>query len=105
MERCYNAPAAVVAGCLLGLATDVAQAPNQKQQAVPMREKRNVLPEDPGEGETLPADTGSFNRSNVQACVAAEIDPLLAIGQQAPHPPLAERVATMPPPMGNLTPV
>src|ERR671917_1026856 len=33
-EQCYNAQAAVAAGSLLVLATDVVQAPNDKQQLI-----------------------------------------------------------------------
>ena len=35
-EQCYNAQAAVAAGSLLVIATDVVQAPNDKQQVAPM---------------------------------------------------------------------
>jgi hypothetical protein len=41
----------------------------------------------------------------VQACVAAEIDPLIAMGRQPHHPPLAERFASSPPPPDHPTPV
>jgi hypothetical protein len=35
-EQCYNAQAVVAAGSLLVIATDVTQAPNDKQQLEPM---------------------------------------------------------------------
>jgi IS5 family transposase len=35
--------------------------------------------------DTLLADTGYFSVANVQACVAAEIDPLIAMGRGASH--------------------
>ncbi len=104
-EQCYNAQAAVAAGSLLVVATDVVQASNDKQQVAPMLAKLDALPEELGAVETLLADTGYFSEANVQACVAAEIDPLIAIGRQPHHPPLAERFAPAPPPPDNPTPV
>ena len=55
--------------------------------------KPGALPGELGEVETLLADTGYFSEANVQACVAAEVDPLIAMGRQPHHPPLAERFA------------
>jgi transposase len=104
-EQCYNAQAAVAAGSLLVVATDVVQASNDKQQVVPMLAKLDTLPDELGEIETLLADTGYFSEANVQACVAAEIDPLIAMGRQPHHPPLAERFAPAPPPPDNPTPL
>src|SRR3954454_10878161 len=60
-EPCYNAQAAVAAGSLLVVATDVVQASNDKQQVVPMLEKLDALPDELGEVETLLADTGYFS--------------------------------------------
>jgi transposase len=104
-EPCYNAQAAVATGSLLVVATDVVQASNDKQQVTPMLDKLDALPEELGTIETLPADTGYFSEANVQACVAAEIDPLIAMGRQPHHPPLAERFAPAPPPPDNPTPL
>jgi len=104
-EPCYNAQAAVAAGCLLVVATDVVQASNDKQQVAPMLEKLDTLPDELGAIDTLLADTGYFSAADVQACVAAEIDPLIAMGRQPHHPPLAERFAPTPPPPDNPTPV
>ncbi len=104
-EQCYNAQAAVAAGSLLVVATDVVQASNDKQQVVPMLATLDALPDELGEIETLLADNGYFSEANVQACVAAEIDPLIAMGRQPHHPPLAERCAPAPPPPDNPTPV
>ena len=102
-EQCYNAQAAVAAGSLLVLATNVVQAPNDKQQVTPMLAKLDNLPDELGAIATLLADTGYFSEANVQACVAAEIDPLIAMGRQPHHPPLAGRFAPAPP--DNPTPV
>jgi transposase len=104
-EQCYNAQAAVAAGSLLVVATDVVQASNDKQQVTPMLEKLDALPDELGEVETLLADSGYFSAANVQACVAAEIDPLIAMGRQPHHPPLAERFAPAAPPPDNPTPL
>jgi transposase len=51
------------------------------------------------------ADTGYCSEANVQACVAADIDPLIALGRQPHHPPLAERFAPDPPPPEQPTPL
>ena len=87
-EQCYNAQAAVAAGSLLVVAADVVQAPNDKQQLAPMLGKIAALPADLGKPETLLADTGYFSAANVEACAAAGIEPLIAMGREAHHPPL-----------------
>jgi Transposase DDE domain len=104
-EQCYNAQAAVAAGSLLVVANDVVQATNDKQQLQPMLDKLGALPAELGEAETLLADTGYCSEVNVEACVAAEVDPLIAMGRQPHYPPLAERFAPPPPPPENPTPV
>src|SRR3954465_1793990 len=97
-EQCYNAQACVAAGSLLVVAQNVVQAANDKQQIEPMLDKLAALPPELGQVETLLADTGYFSVANVQACVAADIDPLLAMGRQPHHPPLAARFPPDPPP-------
>ena len=57
-DQCYNAQAAVAVGSLLVVATDVVQAPNDKNQVEPMLGEIGALPETLGEAETLLADTG-----------------------------------------------
>ena len=104
-EQCYNAQAVVAAGCLLVVATDVVQATNDKQQIEPMLGQLAVLPPELGQVETLLADTGYCSEANVQACAAAGIDPLIAMGRQPHHPPLAARVAPDPPPPDQPTPL
>src|SRR5277367_2254415 len=81
-EQCYNAQAVVAADSLLVVAGDVVQAPNDKQQVQPMLGALAALPGELGEAETLLADTGYFSGANVDACVAAGIDPLIAQGRQ-----------------------
>src|SRR5271165_3928298 len=74
----------------------VSQAPNDKQQLEPMVDKIGALPEELGKPECLLADTGYFSAANVAVCEKAGIEPLIAIGRQPHHPPLAERFAAAP---------
>ncbi len=92
-EQCYNAQATVAAGSLLVVAIDVVQAPNDKQQVEPMLSKISALPGELGEVETLLADSGYFSAGNIEACEGAGIEPMIAMGRQPHHPPLAERFA------------
>src|SRR5436305_797927 len=85
-EQCYNAQACVAAGCLLVVANNVAQAANEKQQIEPMLGQLAALPAALGQVETLLADTGYFSEGNVNACAAAGIDPVIAMGREAYHP-------------------
>ena len=104
-EQCYNAQAAVASGSLLVVVADVTQAPNDKQQLVPMLDKIDRLPDELGAVEALLADNGYFSENNVKACEAAGIDPFIAMGRQPHHPSLEERFAEAPPPPENPTPV
>jgi transposase len=104
-EQCYNAQAAVAAGSLLVLATDVVQAPNDKQQLIPMLDQLAGLPEALGKAENLLADSGYFSAANVRACEAAGLDPLIAPGREGHHPTLEERFAAPPPLPDDPTPV
>jgi len=65
-EQCYNVQAAVAVGSLLVVATDVVQAPNDKQQVEPMLGRLGALPAELGKTATLLADTGYFNAANVR---------------------------------------
>jgi transposase len=103
-DQCYNAQALVDAGSMLVVATHVTQAGNDKQQIEPILSELDKLPEDLGAPETLLADTGYFSAGNV-ACLEADIDPLIAMGRQPHHPPLAERFAEPPPQPADPTPV
>ena len=103
--QCYNAQAAVATGTLLVIATDVVQAPNDKQQLEPMIGRIAALPEDLGKTETLLADNGYFSEANVNACTKAAIEPLIACGRQSHHPWLSERFAETPPAPDDPTPL
>jgi transposase len=104
-EQCYNAQAAVAAGSLLVVASDVVQAPNDKQQLSPMLDKLAELPDELGKPDALLADNGYFSAANVEACQAAGIDPLIAPGRQEHHPSLDKRFAAAPPAPADPTPV
>src|SRR5271165_4882893 len=81
-DQCYNAQAAVAAGSLLVVAVDVVQAPNDHLQLEPVLGKIGTLPKELGERE-----------------------PLIAMGRQPQHPPLAERFEQAPPAPENPSPV
>ena len=104
-EQCYNAQAAVAADSLLVVAADVTQAPNDKQQLVPMLGKIADLPDELGKVGELLADNGYFSEGNVNACAAAGIDPVIAMGREAHHPSLDERFAPAPQPPEDPTPL
>jgi hypothetical protein len=104
-EQCYNAQAVVAADSLLVVATDVVQAPNDKQQLDPMLNKLTALPASLGAAETLLADNGYFSAASVTACTATGIAPLIAMGRETHHPSLAERFAKAPPPPEDPTPL
>jgi hypothetical protein len=55
------------------------------------------LPVELGKADALLADNGYFSESNVNACAAAGIDPMIAMGRIAHHPTLDERLAAPPP--------
>ena len=52
--------------------------------------------------EQLLADNGYFSAANVERCVAAKIEPLLAAGRDGHHPHWADRF-TEPPPLAEPT--
>ena len=81
-EQCYNAQAVVAEGSLLVVASDVTQAPNDKRELEPMLAKTSALTEELGKAETVLADAGYFSEANVTACVAAGIEPLIALGRE-----------------------
>ncbi len=104
-DQCYNAQAAVAVGSMLVVAADVVQAPNDKQQIEPTLDKLGALPPALGETEALLADAGYFSGPNVEACVKAGVAPVIAMGRQPHHPPLAERFEKPPEAPANPTPV
>jgi len=104
-DQCYNAQAAVAAGSMLVVTADVVQAPNDKHEIEPTLDKLKALPAALGETETLLADAGYFSGPNVEACAKAGVEPVIAMGRQPHHPPLAERFEKAPEGPENPTPV
>jgi len=90
-EQCYNAQAGVDAATMLVVATGLTQAPNDKQQIEPMiktlQEQAPLL----GEAKTLIADTGYCSERNIQACIEAKIEPLIALAREDHHPHWKDR--------------
>ena len=83
---------------MLVVAIDVAQAANDKQQLEPMLKELAGLPAALGRVKHLLANTGYFSAANVERCVAAKIEPLLAAGRDKHHPHWEDRF-TEPPPL------
>src|SRR6202795_593019 len=104
-DQCYNAQAVVATESLLVIAAEVVQAPNDKQQIAPMLAKIDALPEGLGRPDTLLADNGYFSETNVTACAAADIAPLIALGRESNHQSWRERFATAPRAPENPTPI
>jgi hypothetical protein len=99
-EQSYNAQAAVDTESMLVVATDMAQLATDRQQVEPMLEVLGGLPEELGSVEHLLADNGYFSAANVESCVEAKIEPLLAAGRDEHHPHWEERF-TEPPPLAE----
>jgi transposase len=95
-EQSYNAQAAVDTESMLVVATDVAQVATDKQQVEPMLEVLAGLPEALGRVEHLLADSGYFSAANVERCMQAKIEPLLATGRNGHHPHWEERFSEPP---------
>ena len=84
-EQNYNAQAAVDTESLLIVATGMAPVATDKQQVEPMLEVLAGLPEALGRVEQLLADNGYFSAANIERCVQAGIEPLLAPGRDGHH--------------------
>ncbi|KRU67315.1 transposase [Pseudomonas aeruginosa] len=76
---------------VLVMAPHVTQAGNDKEQVVPMLAKLQALPEELNQPEKFLADSGYFSEKNVEACEAARIEPLIAVGRDAHHRHWRER--------------
>ena len=90
-EQCYNAQAVVDTESMLILAPHVTQATNDKEQVEPMLEKILANPEGLNCPDTWLADTGYYSAKNVDLCVAAQIEPLIAVKRDEHHPDWRER--------------
>jgi hypothetical protein len=89
----YNSQAAVDVETMLIVAADVSQQTNDKQQVEPMLAELNKLPKSLGQPNALLADTGYFSADNIKTCNKQGIEPLIAMGRDSHHLPLAERLA------------
>lgn len=90
-EQSYNAQAVVDTESMLIVATHVTQATNDKEQVAPMVKKVQANPEGLNQPATWLADTGYYSEKNVTMCVAAKIEPLIAVKRDAHHPGWRER--------------
>ena len=90
-EQAYNAQAAVDAATMLVVATGVTQATNDKEQVEPMLKTLDAQAETLGAVERLMADTGYSSETNIKACEAAHIEPLIAVAKEEHHPGWRER--------------
>lgn len=104
-EQSYNAQIAVDTDSLLVLALDVTQATNDKQQMEPMLKKLAELPATLNAVTMVIADAGYFSAHNVQVCVDANIEPLIAPKREPHHPPPTERYTDPAPLHEHATPV
>jgi transposase len=90
-EQSYNAQAAVDTESMLVVAIDIAQVATDKQQVEPMLKALAALPRELGSVEHLLTDNGFFSAANVERCVQAKIEPLLAAGRDGHHPHWQDR--------------
>jgi transposase len=95
-DQCYNAQAVVATGSMLIVATEVTQAANDKGQLLPMVQKLQALPEELGRAKRILADSGYLSERNVEQCVAAKIEPLIAMGRTRHHVSWKQRFAAAP---------
>ncbi len=104
-EQAYNAQAAVDTGSLLVVTAAVTQSTNDKEQVVPMLGHLAALPESLGKVGQLLADTGFCSGKNVEACEAAAIEPLIAVGRDEHHVGWRERFTEPDPLPAGATPM
>lgn len=90
-EQAYNAQAVVDIATMLVLATGVTQQSNDKRQVEPMLDALAALPEALGQVNSAAMDNGYYSAANVKACLDRRIEPLIALGRETHHLPLAER--------------
>ena len=88
----YNGQAAVDVDSMLIITTTLSQNTNDKQEVEPLLNTLVGLPDSLGKPDQLLADNGYFSKDNVQACVDQNIEPLIAMGRDSHHIPLAQRL-------------
>jgi transposase len=104
-EQAYNAQAGVDAATMLVVATGLTQAPNDKEQVEPMLARLQAQAGALGGIECLIADSGFCSQKNVEACEAADIDPLIALARDQHHPGWRERHSEPAPLPDDATPM
>lgn len=99
-DQCYNGQVAVDTDSMLIVGTFVTQAGNDKQQITPMLAVLNRQKDQIGLPTQLLADTGYFSAANVNACLDAGIEPLIAVKRDEHNSPVLARW-TEPPPLAD----
>ncbi len=92
-EQAYNAQAAVDTATMIVVAAHVTQATNDKREITPTLDKIAALPDALGQVQTLLGDAGYFSESNVGACEAAGIEPMLSMKRESHHVAVLQRFA------------
>jgi len=90
---------------MLILAPHVTQAGNDVEQVEPMVAKVQANPEGLNRPDTWLADTGYYSAKNVAVCLAAKIEPLIAVARDEHHPGWQDRFTEPPPLADNASPV
>lgn len=78
------------------IAPRVTQAANDKEQLAPMLTRLKELPKELGRPKRMLTDSGYLSEKNVEACAAAGIEPLIALGRERHHRSWRERFAETP---------
>jgi transposase len=97
-DQAYNVQAAVDVETHLIVAQFATQATNDKEQVEPALARFGALPSALGQVETMLTDNGFFSEANVEATRKAGIEPMMALGREAHHLPLIERMTVAEPP-------
>ena len=84
-EQSYNAQASVDTQSMLVVAIDLTQAATDRRQIEPMLQALGALPPRLGRIEHLFADNGYYSAANLERCVQANIEPLIAAGRDGHH--------------------
>ncbi len=90
-EQAYNAQASADVKTMLVVAARVTQAPNDKEQVVPMLSLMKAQSGVLGMPTCLLADTGFCSEKNIAACEDAGVAPLIAVARDQHHPGWRER--------------
>jgi transposase len=96
-EQCYNAQAVVDTESMLVLVPQVTQAANDKEQVAPMLAELRALPEGLNAPKVFLADNGYLSEANVEVCIDAQVEPLIAAGREGHHPDWKDRFGEPPP--------